>query len=379
MTMPLSEYADSLRHGRLPDTSYVFADVSHSTMAEEVEGLRELFGQAIGRQLPAHGIEDARKLIDSLPAAAFGGIAHLAMGGDGSGGGFHTHGDTLAVCLVGTKRWFIRRPGVPQATRRGAREFYRSINATASGRRRLSDGYWHCTQGAGDVVYVPPDLEHSVVNHGESLAVAMQFYTQFSLLHAAVANRHLTAIGALLDAGALIDARSSTGATPLHVCCMSGDTHTLKRLLDAGASVMAMDAAGGTPLHVAAQHGHAAAARALVRHGAPLDAVDGSGKGVTPLHVAAYYGHAEVARLLRRAGAKTDVREAGGRTAAEVAAWAGHGAGSEVTRALMGGARSRGSRRRREAGANAQAELHVEVDAGGSSVHDDDHGHRNSR
>jgi hypothetical protein len=110
-TMPLAQYAASMRDADVTGW-YVFADVSHTTLAAELHELTHLFGRAVGRQLPAPGLEGSsrRSALRRLPASAFGGVPHLAMGGDGSGGALHEHGAAVAGCLVGIKRWLVRRP-----------------------------------------------------------------------------------------------------------------------------------------------------------------------------------------------------------------------------------------------------------------------------
>ena len=62
----------------------------------------------------------------------------------------------------------------------------------------------------------------------------------------------------------------------------SGETDRVRELLRAGAPVDARDATDATPLHEAAWFGHTDTARVLLRAGAVADASDKIGR--TPLH-----------------------------------------------------------------------------------------------
>lgn len=57
----------------------------------------------------------------------------------------------------------------------------------------------------------------------------------------------------LLKAGARVNARQSTGHTPLHCCAMGGQAGMMRALLDAGADPTLASMEGHTALHTAAQ------------------------------------------------------------------------------------------------------------------------------
>lgn len=59
--------------------------------------------------------------------------------------------------------------------------------------------------------------------------------TELRPLHAATAARSPAVVGALLEAGATVDARQAGGFTPLMAAAKHGDTASLRSLLDAGA------------------------------------------------------------------------------------------------------------------------------------------------
>lgn len=91
-----------------------------------------------------------------------------------------------------------------------------------------------------------------------------------SLTAAAGLSGSPSAVKALLDAGANIDARGNVGQTPLHVAAMASDSPAvIEALVDAGADIEALDAGGETPLHYAAESSDSpAVVKALVDSGA---------------------------------------------------------------------------------------------------------------
>ncbi|KAL7529494.1 hypothetical protein ACHAWF_003000 [Thalassiosira exigua] len=63
----------------------------------------------------------------------------------------------------------------------------------------------------------------------------------------------------------IVDARDSSGSTPLHRACANGHLSTVELLLSRGAAHVANDS-GNSPLHWAAARGHAKCVRALLDH-----------------------------------------------------------------------------------------------------------------
>lgn len=140
-----------------------------------------------------------------------------------------------------------------------------------------------------------------------------------------VSRRHLLA----LAAAAL---PTAVGATPAEMlrAARSGDETTLERLLDAGAPVDTRDTSGRTALLVAIQANRFATAALLVARGADVNAKDRHGD--SPFLSAAAHGRIEILRLVLAAGADVASTNRHGSTALIAAAEHGH---VEVVRELL--------------------------------------------
>ena len=100
----------------------------------------------------------------------------------------------------------------------------------------------------------------------------------------AFAQGHIDAAEVLLNNGADVKAKATSGYTPLLFAVRAGDPDGTKLALLRGAYVNETAADGTTPLLLAVVRGHANLAEFLLSHGADPNA---SGAGFTPLHWAA--------------------------------------------------------------------------------------------
>lgn len=89
---------------------------------------------------------------------------HFYLGRPGSGAPFHIHSDAVNAVVAGSKRWFVYTPKRTLYSRTPIQEW---IDGDYT---RLSEGEkpLECIQEAGDVVYVPLDWGHAVVNLEEN-------------------------------------------------------------------------------------------------------------------------------------------------------------------------------------------------------------------
>ncbi|KAL5249390.1 hypothetical protein ACHWQZ_G018297 [Mnemiopsis leidyi] len=123
------------------------------------------------------------------------------------------------------------------------------------------------------------------------------------------AQRALESLLALLENGASVVVRDSSGAQPLFNTAREGNEAACRILLDFEADVAAKDNHGRTALHVAAQEGHADVLATLLEqeNKACLDAVDDRGR--TPLMYAAASGKTRCVELLLEAGANPNHKD----------------------------------------------------------------------
>lgn len=110
----------------------------------------------------------------------------------------------------------------------------------------------------------------------------------------------LPLIRVLLEGGADLEARNSSGQTPLLYSCYAGFRRAVEFLLDRGASFRYQDRNGRTPLHYAAREGQAAVVELLLGKGADPALKDG--QGLTPLEYAAQRNRRAVLEVFLKHG-----------------------------------------------------------------------------
>jgi ankyrin repeat protein len=120
-----------------------------------------------------------------------------------------------------------------------------------------------------------------------------------------------SAVRALLQRGADVNAAQGDGMTALHWAAEHGDHDLAAVLLESGANPGAETRIGRhTPLHVAAQGGHHLVVRTLLQNKAGKAGVNATTTtGAAPLHFAAASGSRETVTILLDSGADVNVRE----------------------------------------------------------------------
>lgn len=117
-----------------------------------------------------------------------------------------------------------------------------------------------------------------------------------------------TAVRALLQQGADVNAAQGDGMTALHWAARRGDLETARMLLHAGANPGATTRLGGhTPLLLASRMGHAAVIDVLIKGGA--DPKSATANGSTALMLASASGSTDAVRILLAGGAEIDATE----------------------------------------------------------------------
>jgi ankyrin repeat protein len=133
-------------------------------------------------------------------------------------------------------------------------------------------------------------------------------------LMVAAENAHPDVVGALLAAGSVVGATDQEGWCALTIAAGKGHAPIVERLLAAKADVNQCGTSSKrTALMAAAQSGHAAVAALLVGARAHVNALDAG--GVSALLLAAKNGHGRLVELLLAAGATADAADAAGQTA----------------------------------------------------------------
>ncbi len=111
----------------------------------------------------------------------------------------------------------------------------------------------------------------------------------------------------LIRAGANVNATNELGATPLWLACTNGSAAMIETLLTAGADPNTALPEGETPLMTASRTGIAGAVRLLLAHGADVNVTEHS-RGQTALMWALAQHHHEVVRALLEHGADVHAR-----------------------------------------------------------------------
>ncbi len=134
-------------------------------------------------------------------------------------------------------------------------------------------------------------------------------------------DRELAAL--LIRAGADVGAVNRYGVTPLSLACVNGSAPMIELLLKAGANADAALPEGETALLTAARTGDSESVRVLLAHGATVNARE-TWRGQNALMWAAAEGHLAASEVLVAHGADVNATSIKGYTALMLAARAGH-------------------------------------------------------
>ena len=99
-------------------------------------------------------------------------LKQLIIGPRGSGSPPHFHRHVLNALVYGVKQWYLWPPSLALFDFRHIQEWLSDYNGGGAG---SSEGVLECVQRPGEVVYVPENWGHAVVNVMDSIAVAYEF------------------------------------------------------------------------------------------------------------------------------------------------------------------------------------------------------------
>ena len=108
-----------------------------------------------------------------------------------------------------------------------------------------------------------PDAALLLLQHGSDAGTRSRNGMAVSPLNSAAARGRRSLVGALLDAGAPVDAAQQGGYTALHSAAANGDAELVDLLLARGADPAYSSESGETPADLASERGHPALAERL--------------------------------------------------------------------------------------------------------------------
>ncbi|CAN8075518.1 unnamed protein product [Agarophyton chilense] len=157
--MTLVEYYDTIYKESATAPSYVF-NKNSDICRTAYDALSALINDSFPLQL-------------IVPPDQTGGLdgIHFFLGNEQSGAPFHVHADALNAAVYGTKQWYIFTPATTIYSRKTISEWVRDrLPSLPEEKRPLQ-----CMQRAGDVVYVPLDWGHAVLNvEHDTFGVALE-------------------------------------------------------------------------------------------------------------------------------------------------------------------------------------------------------------
>lgn len=100
------------------------------------------------------------------------------VGPAGSGAPIHAHQNAFNVLVHGRKRWYIQPPQQTVYSRKPIIQWLQDNNIA---HQRQHGKLLSCEQQAGDIVFVPDDWGHGVINLAESIGFAVEFNFKYAI------------------------------------------------------------------------------------------------------------------------------------------------------------------------------------------------------
>jgi ankyrin repeat protein len=166
-------------------------------------------------------------------------------------------------------------------------------------------------------------LSLAVTNGHKSIVRLLDVVEDQARLFWAVKMGHETSVQLLLEKGARLESKNSSGQTALSWGAQWGQIAVVQLLIDQGAEIESKSHNKRTPLSWAAEFGHEGIIQLLLKSGAEPDSKDKYGR--TPLSWAARAGHEAIVRQLLEKGAELELNDHRyNRTPLSLAAVSGH-------------------------------------------------------
>merc|ERR1712173_333089 len=102
-------------------------------------------------------------------------LKQVSIGGVFSGAQPHFHGPALNALLMGQKEWILFPPQKAFQTKQTALEFF-CYHHNMGEKKRKKLKYYSFRQNVGDVVFVPREWTHAVLNIEPSIGVAVEMF-----------------------------------------------------------------------------------------------------------------------------------------------------------------------------------------------------------
>ncbi|XP_072524018.1 fibronectin type 3 and ankyrin repeat domains 1 protein [Salminus brasiliensis] len=163
-----------------------------------------------------------------------------------------------------------------------------------------------------------------VLQSGGTVVVDVPDRLGFTPLMVAAMKGFISLVQVLVQHGADVNFKNSSGKDSLMLACFSGHLEVVRYLRESGGTWTATDRGGCCALHWAADGGHLPVLEYLLKDGCEVDARDSVSSWTPLLRVSAVTGDTAVAALLISAGADINVRDKDGKTPLMVAVLNNH-------------------------------------------------------
>ena len=102
-------------------------------------------------------------------------LKQLSIGGIFSGAQPHFHGPAFNALIYGSKEWILFPPNKAFQMKQTAIEFF-CYHESLSNEKKQNLTYYTFTQNPGDIIFIPHEWSHAVLNKQPSIGVAAELF-----------------------------------------------------------------------------------------------------------------------------------------------------------------------------------------------------------